>query len=469
LTNIIVQGVSNYTTNLAAGTLTFTLTDGQHATLIYQNQEQNPPTGSVSLTKLTCPTDTQTTFTYLTNTTTPGTFTLTSGATWNSGNLAPGTYFITERVPTGWNLTNILITGTTNYTTNLTTGTLTFTLEANQHISLIYQNEELPPLPGTIAVTKVSCPLGAAADFTFVTSALPGTFTLTDGATWYSGNLAPGTYFVTELAQAGWKLVNILIDDPSGNATQTDLSTGTVFITLQAGSHVTLIYQNTQQHQPPCHDCCKKPCECRPCCDCSQKPCQCKPCCDCNQKPCQCKPNNNNNCNKHPNCNESKPPCNSKPNCNPPKNPPCTNITKKPNHEINNSHNDKPQTENNNPNTTQPTPENNTDNPQTPTHNPQNTPPPTTQTTNPAPTTNPASNTPTTSPTPSKAPGPNSSSSNLPTQSPQPTSTQATSENPVMFGLNWPGAALAILLGAIVTLLTITAIHLMHKKRKGVT
>jgi hypothetical protein len=38
-----------------------------------------------------------------------------------------------------------------------------------------------------------------------------------------------------------------------------------------------------------------------------------------------------------------------------------------------------------------------------------------------------------------------------------------------MFGLNWPGAALAILLGAIVTLLTITAIHLMHKKRKGVT
>ncbi|MDR1992084.1 MAG: InlB B-repeat-containing protein, partial [Nitrososphaerota archaeon] len=241
---------------------------------------------SFSVTKITCPTDSETTFNFAT-TATPGTFSLKNGETWNSGDLPPGNYTLTESPQSGWTISNIIIDGITNYTMNSTTGTIRFTLEANQHATIIYQNAEQSPLPGSFSVTKVTCPAGSSTPFTFVTSALFGTFNLTDGEVWISGNLSPGIYFVTELAQAGWELSNIIVIDPSG-CSMVDLSTGTVILDLQAGSQVNILYQNTQQ--PPHPDCCKNPCECKPCCECNKKPCECKPCCECNKKPCECKP-----------------------------------------------------------------------------------------------------------------------------------------------------------------------------------
>ncbi|MDR0493367.1 MAG: hypothetical protein LBH74_07010 [Nitrososphaerota archaeon] len=75
-----------------------------------------------------------------------------------------------------------------------------------------------------------------------------------DGEVWSSGELVPGRYFVTEVLQAGWVISDIVVVDPSGTSTF-DLSTGTAFINLQAGTHVTILYQNTEQLHP---DCCNK-------------------------------------------------------------------------------------------------------------------------------------------------------------------------------------------------------------------
>ncbi|MDR0493514.1 MAG: hypothetical protein LBH74_07760, partial [Nitrososphaerota archaeon] len=71
---------------------------------------------------------------------------------------------------------------------------------------------------GSINVVKTTCPTDASNVFNFVTSIPPGTFSLTDGTTWNSGPLTPGNYTLTEIAQSGWDLANIIIIDPTNNS-----------------------------------------------------------------------------------------------------------------------------------------------------------------------------------------------------------------------------------------------------------
>ncbi|MDR0373342.1 MAG: hypothetical protein LBI79_07300, partial [Nitrososphaerota archaeon] len=255
LTNIIVDGATNYTINLAAGTVTFTLDAGHHVSIVYLNTELPPQPGTITVTKATCPTGASTPFSFVTSAP-AGVFTLTDGQSWNSGNLPPGTYIITELAKAGWNLTNIIIDDPSGKSTiDLSTGTVTINLESGNHVTIIYQNTQLPPQPGTITVTKVTCPTGASTPFSFVTSAPAGTFTLIDGGVWNSGDLSSGKYIVTELNKAGWNLTNIIVVDPNDNSS-VDLATGTVTINLEAGNHITIIYQNTEQTPEP--DNCKK-------------------------------------------------------------------------------------------------------------------------------------------------------------------------------------------------------------------
>ncbi|MCL2686621.1 MAG: InlB B-repeat-containing protein, partial [Candidatus Bathyarchaeota archaeon] len=102
------------------------------------------------------------------------------------------------------------------------------------------------PTQSSFSVTKLTNPAGSPTVFNFVTSAPPGSFSLTDGTTWNSGNLAPGSYTVTEIAQAGWDLTNIIINDPTNNS-YVDLATRTVFINLDQGETISILYQNTEQ------------------------------------------------------------------------------------------------------------------------------------------------------------------------------------------------------------------------------
>jgi cobalamin biosynthesis Mg chelatase CobN len=49
-------------------------------------------------------------------------------------------------------------------------------------------------------------------------------------------------------------------------------------------------------------------------------------------------------------------------------------------------------------------------------------------------------------------------------QNPQPSSTQTTSKGSSMFNLDWFGAFLVVLFGALVAMMAVTAIHLQQKK-----
>jgi hypothetical protein len=237
--------------------------------------------GSFSVTKVSCPVGSFDSFSFVTSAP-GGSFSLTDGQSWNSGMLPPGTYTVTELVPPGWEIANILLddpSGTS--TVDLATGTAIINLQAGTHVSIVYQDAQAPPQGGMISVVKATCPTDTTTAFSFVSSASEGSFSLGNGEVWNSGELAPGRYLVTEIMQPGWVITDIVVVDPSGTSTS-DLSTGTAFINLQAGTHVTILYQNTEQTHPDCcNQCNKNPCQCNPCSDCHQKPCVCKPCNDC--------------------------------------------------------------------------------------------------------------------------------------------------------------------------------------------
>jgi uncharacterized repeat protein (TIGR02543 family) len=251
LVDIQVAGTSNYIVDLNTGTVTFTLEADQHIFLTYLNVERSVPEfGSFTVGKLTIPSGSSTVFNFVTSAPAE-TFSLTDGAIWNSGNLPPGNYTVTELVPPGWDLANIIISDPDGGSrVDLATGTVFIDLDPGETITIFYQNTQQAPLMGSFSVSKVTCPVGSSEVFSFVTSAPGGAFTLTDGAMWSSGLLVPGTYVVTELAQAGWDLTNILVNDPTG-ASFVDLATGTITINLQAGNHVSIVYQNTQTPPQP--------------------------------------------------------------------------------------------------------------------------------------------------------------------------------------------------------------------------
>ena len=251
LTNIIIvdpDGGSR--ADLTTGTVYIDLDPGETITIIYQNTQQTPKPGTISVTKTTCPAGSSEVFSFVTSTPV-GTFSLTDGTTWNSGPLPPGSYSITEIAHADWTITNILIIDPMGASTvDLSTGAAFIDLQPGSHVSIVYQNIETTPQSGSISVIKTTCPTDPITQFTFVTSAWEESFRLTNGEVWNSGALSPGTYVITELAQANWSLSNIIAVDSNGNNTIVDLSEGIATIELQSNNHITLIYQNAQQRPP---------------------------------------------------------------------------------------------------------------------------------------------------------------------------------------------------------------------------
>jgi len=260
---IIIDPTNNSGIDLQTGTVYINLSPGENISIIYQNTQQAPAQGSFSVIKTTCPVGSSEPFRFVTSAP-GGTFNLTDGSLWSSGPIAPGNYVVTEIVSSGWEITNIIVNDPTNMSTiDLTTGTVYLNLQAGNHVSIVYQDAQTPPQGGLISVVKTACPTGADTEFTFVSLAAQGAFSLSSGAVWTSNELSPGRYIVTEVMQVGWVISDIIVVDPSGTST-VDLLTGTATIDLQSGSHVTVIYQNTQQTPPGCN-CNQTPCQCRSC------------------------------------------------------------------------------------------------------------------------------------------------------------------------------------------------------------
>ncbi len=155
---------------------------------------------------------------------------------YDSGPLDPGTYTITETVPSGWTLTSIdTFAGTNPDNVTINSNTATIELGSGDCVSLRYTNTQNK---SQIIVDKVTDPSGDPQEFTFNPS-WGSTFTLTDQSTPHSsGELSPGQYTISETVPSGWTLTSI------NGAHSTNGNTAT--INVESDKSYTVTFTNTK-------------------------------------------------------------------------------------------------------------------------------------------------------------------------------------------------------------------------------
>jgi hypothetical protein len=125
-----------------------------------------------------------------------------------SGSIKPGTYSVTETVPSGWDLTSA--------TCDDGSDPSAIGLEPGESITCTFTNTKR----GTIVIDKVTDPAGDPQVFDFGLTGGPDgvsqSFGLADATAPYdSGVMRPGTYSVTETVPVGWDLTSATCDDGS--------------------------------------------------------------------------------------------------------------------------------------------------------------------------------------------------------------------------------------------------------------
>ncbi|MFC1701483.1 beta strand repeat-containing protein [Pseudomonadota bacterium] len=163
-----------------------------------------------------------------------------------STTLLPGSYMVSEVIPTGWDLSLIACTGNTDST--ITIGgaggfdpgdnAVTVDMRSGEDIVCTFTNTQ----QGKILVDKVTDPTGSPQSFDFTPSWGAG-FSLTDAAPandsgLLSASSLSGNYSVSEAALAGWDLTSAICTG-AGNTPAA--------INLQPGETVTCTFTNTIQ------------------------------------------------------------------------------------------------------------------------------------------------------------------------------------------------------------------------------
>ena len=151
-------------------------------------------------------------------------FSLADGQSNDSGDIAAGTYSVSENVPQGWELTSAVCSDQSPVTA--------ISLQAGETVTCVFTNTQA----GRIVVEKQTNPDGSPQSFDFDASYGGGGFSLSDGQQNDSGSLDPGTYSVSEDELAGWQLTSVACSDGSDPAA----------IELSAGETVTCVFTNTE-------------------------------------------------------------------------------------------------------------------------------------------------------------------------------------------------------------------------------
>src|SRR5688572_15307491 len=149
-------------------------------------------------------------------------FSLSDGQQNDSGDLDPGTYSVSENAQVGWDLESA--------TCSDGSAPGSISLQAGETVTCTFTNEK----DAKIIVVKQTDPDGDPQSFSFTASYDGDGFSLSDGQQNDSGDLDPGTYSVSENAQAGWDLESATCSDGSAPAN----------ISLQAGETVTCTFTN---------------------------------------------------------------------------------------------------------------------------------------------------------------------------------------------------------------------------------
>lgn len=241
LTAIDCNGGSAVTTDTATGLATIDLQPGENVTCTYANSKD----ATITVSKTAVGGSGGETFAF----SGPPALTGSIGDGQSlSGGFAAGTYSVTEQIPPGWDLSNIVCSGGTvtitgalvNPTPNFEFGdtTVNITVQPGDVVSCTYTDTRR----GAIAIVKNT--LGGDGTFAFTGSQ---SFSIATNAgtgqdTTTFADIAPGTYTVTEAAVAGWQLT--ALSCTAGGTANPGASTAT--INLAAGQSVTCTFTNTR-------------------------------------------------------------------------------------------------------------------------------------------------------------------------------------------------------------------------------
>jgi hypothetical protein len=152
-------------------------------------------------------------------------FALSDGQSNDSGDLDPGTYTVSETVPTGWDLESVICSD----------GSLpsAISLQAGETVTCTFTNEK----DAKIIVVKETEPDGSNQSFDFTASYNQSGFSLSDGQSNDSGDLDPGVYSVSETVPSNWDQTDVICDDGSDPGS----------INLSAGEVVTCTFTNVER------------------------------------------------------------------------------------------------------------------------------------------------------------------------------------------------------------------------------
>ncbi len=197
--------------------------------------------GSITVTKVAIPNNSPQTFSFLTTGVGLSSFILDDNDdaeyfnTESFRNLLPGSYSITETIPSGWDLNSLICTSSIDGKTVgpfIGTNVASFGLEAGENVECIFTNTQR----GKIITEKQTLPSQSSQLFDFTSNFNP-IFSLSDGQTYPSDWLIAGIYSVSETIPQGWDLTNTICSDGSPiNA-----------INLQPGEIITCVFTNTQR------------------------------------------------------------------------------------------------------------------------------------------------------------------------------------------------------------------------------
>ena len=148
----------------------------------------------------------------------------------------PGTYSVTELVPTSWTLSSIACSDDDS-SGDTATGTATIVVAAGEDVTCTFTNTADP---GSITIRKTTDP---SPDPTSTSFRFSGDVvgSIGNGQQLTSGDLPPGTYSVTELVPTSWTLSSIACSDDDSSG---DTATGTATIVVAAGEDVTCTFTN---------------------------------------------------------------------------------------------------------------------------------------------------------------------------------------------------------------------------------
>ncbi len=192
----------------AKGVATFNVEPGEAVRCVFTNVQR----GRILVDKVTQPAGSAQSFNFaLTPPSGPVVnFALTDAAApFDSGPVVPGTYAVAETPVGGWRTTS-----TCTSSLGGTENPAAISLQPGETVTCVFTNVQL----GTVIINKVTDPAGSTQSFPFVTTVPGGNFSLTGAAPNNSrtvGNVAPGTYSVTESVPAGWALTDSSCSDGS--------------------------------------------------------------------------------------------------------------------------------------------------------------------------------------------------------------------------------------------------------------